>query len=71
MSKKFVIALLSIFLLSFNAIAASDGELVLSENEKPKKIKVRNIIEISISQGYDSILNNLKCCTIFICYLSL
>ena len=32
---------------------------------------LRNIIEINISQGYDSILNNLKCCTIFICYLSL
>ena len=39
MYKKFVIILISIFLLSFNAIAASDGELVLLGNEKPKKTK--------------------------------
>ena len=39
MCKKFLIAFISIFLLSFSAIAGSDGELVLSENEKPKKIK--------------------------------
>ena len=52
-------------------IIKDDVTYSLSGSEKPKKIKVRNIIEISISQGYDSILNNLKCCTIFICYLSL
>ena len=38
MYKRFVITLISIFLVSFNAIAASDGELVLSENTQPKKI---------------------------------
>ena len=37
MYKKFVLTLVSFLLLSFNAIAASDGELILSENEKPKK----------------------------------
>ena len=40
MYKKFILTLISISLLSFNAIAGSSGELVLSENEKPKKIKV-------------------------------
>ena len=39
MYKKFILTLISISLLSFNAIAGSSGELVLSENEKPKKIK--------------------------------
>ena len=39
MYKKFLLTLISILLISFNAIAASDGELILSENEKPKKIK--------------------------------
>ena len=39
MYKKFLITFISIFLLSFSAIAGSDGKLVLSENEKPKKIK--------------------------------
>ena len=57
MYKKFVIALFSIFLLSFNAIAASDGELVLSENEKPKKIKdcfeKLNRVTFSFNQGLD------------------
>ena len=52
-----LITLISIFLLSFNAIAASDGELVLSENEKPKKIKdcfeKLNRITFSFNQGLD------------------
>ena len=38
MYKKFVITLISIFLISFNAIAASDGKLELSENKQPEKI---------------------------------
>jgi phospholipid-binding lipoprotein MlaA len=49
--------LISIILLSFNAIAASDGELVLSENEKPKKIKdcfeKLNRVTFSFNQGLD------------------
>ena len=57
MFKKFVIALLAIFLLSFNAIASSDGELALSENEKPKKIKdcfeKLNRVTFSFNQGLD------------------
>ena len=56
MYKRFVIILISIF-LSFNAIAASDGELVLSENEKPKKIKdcfeKLNRVTFSFNQGLD------------------
>ena len=56
MYKRFVIILISIF-LSFNAIAASDGELVLSENEKPKKIKdcfeKLNRATFSFNQGLD------------------
>ena len=39
MCKKFIIVLISIVLLSFNAIAASDGELFISENKEPKKVK--------------------------------
>ena len=57
MCKKFVIALFSIFLLSYSAIAASDGELALSENEKPKKIKdcfeKLNRATFSFNQGLD------------------
>ena len=57
MFQKFAIILVSIFLLSFNAIAASDGELVLSENEKPKKIKdcfeKLNKVTFSFNQGLD------------------
>ena len=57
MYKKFVITLISIFLLSFNANAASDGELVLSENEKPKKTKdcfeKLNRVTFSFNQGLD------------------
>ena len=57
MYKKFVINLISIFLISFNATAGSNGELVLSENEKPKKIKdcfeKLNRVTFSFNQGLD------------------
>ena len=57
MYKKFVITIFSIFLLSFNAIAASDGELILSEKEKPKKIKdcfeKLNRVTFSFNQNLD------------------
>jgi len=57
MYKKFAITLISIFLFSFNAIAASDGELALSENEEPKKIKEcfekLNKVTFSFNQGLD------------------
>ena len=57
MYKKFVIILASFFLLTFNALAASDGELALSENEKPKKIKdcfeKLNRATFSLNQGLD------------------
>ena len=60
MYKKFVITLISVFLLSFNAIAASDGEIVLSENEQPKKIKdcfeKLNKVTFSFNQGLDKAL---------------
>ena len=60
MYKKFVITLISIFLLSFNAIAGSSGELVLSENEKPKKIKdcfeKLNKVTFSFNQELDKAL---------------
>ena len=60
MCKKFLITLFSVFLLSFNAIAASDGELILSENEKPKKIKDcferLNKVTFSFNQGLDKAL---------------
>ena len=60
MCKKFIIALISIFLLSFNAIADSDGKLVLSENGQPKKIKEcfekLNKITFSFNQGLDKAL---------------
>ena len=57
MCKKFVLILVSLLLLSLNAIAASDGELMLSENEKPKKIKdcfeKLNRATFSFNQGLD------------------
>ena len=57
MYKKFIITLVSFLLLTFNAIAASDGELMLSENEKPKKIKdcfeKFNRATFSFNQGLD------------------
>ena len=39
MYKNFVTVLVSIFLLSFSAFAASDGELILTNKQQPKKIK--------------------------------
>ena len=57
MFKKFAITLISIFLLSFNAIADSDGELALSEKEQPKKIRdcfeKLNRATFSFNQGLD------------------
>ena len=57
MYKKFAIIILSVFLLSFNAIAASDGELVLKKNEQSKKIKdcseKLNRVTFSFNQGLD------------------
>ena len=57
MYKKLVIVVFSIFLLSFNAIAGADGELELSETEKPKKIKdcfeKLNRVTFSFNQGLD------------------
>ena len=57
MYKKFLIILVSFFLLSFNAIAASDGELILSKNKQSKKIKdcseKLNRITFSFNQGLD------------------
>ena len=55
--KKFVLILISFLLISFNAISASDGKLILSENEKPKKIKdcfeKLNRATFSFNQGLD------------------
>ena len=60
MCKKFIIALISIFLLSSSAFAASDGELKLSGTEQPKKIKdcfeKLNKITFSFNQGLDKAL---------------
>ena len=60
MYRKFVIFLISIFLLSSGVFAASDGELKLSENEQPKKIKdcfkKLNKITFSFNQGLDKAL---------------
>ena len=57
MNKKFAITLISIFLLSFSAFGASDGELVITENKKPKKIKdcfeKLNRVTFSLNQGLD------------------
>ena len=57
MYKKFLTILLSFVLLSFNAIAASDGELILSKNKQSKKIKdcseKLNRITFSFNQGLD------------------
>ena len=57
MYKKFLITFISTFLLSFSAIAASDGELLISENEEPKKVKdcfeKLNRITFSFNQGLD------------------
>ena len=57
MYKKIVIILVTIFLISCNAIADTDGELVLSKNEQPKKIKdcfeKFNRATFSFNQGLD------------------
>ncbi len=57
MYKKFKIILISIFLFSSNVIAASDGELALSESKQPKKIKdcfeKLNRVTFSFNQGLD------------------
>ena len=57
MYKKLTIVLFSIVIFSLNAIAASDGELVLKENEQPKKIKdcseKINRLTFSFNQGLD------------------
>jgi len=60
MYKKFVIFLISVFLLSFSAYAGSDGELKLSGKDQPKKIKdcseKLNKITFSFNQGLDKAL---------------
>ena len=60
MYKKFAISLISIFLLSSGVFAASDGELKLSVDEQPKKIKdcfeKLNKITFSFNQGLDKAL---------------
>ena len=57
MYKKFVIFLISVFLLSFSAYAGSDGELKLSGKDQTKKIKdcseKLNKITFSFNQGLD------------------
>ena len=62
MYKKFVTFFFSIFLLTSNVIAASDGELVLKENEEPKKIKdcfeKLNRVTFSFNQGLDKAIRN-------------
>ena len=57
MYKKFAISFITIFLLSFSANAASDGELTLSKNAEPKKIKdcseKLNRVTFSFNQALD------------------
>ena len=57
MYKKIVIILISILLISSNSIADSDGKLVLSKKEQPKKIKdcfeKLNRVTFSFNQGID------------------
>ena len=45
-------------------IITDDVTKSLSGLEKPRIIKVKNIIETKSTHGYESILNNLKCCTL-------
>ena len=56
MLRKLIIAIISVFLLAFNASAGSDGELVLKK-EQPKKIKdcfeKLNRVTFSFNQGLD------------------
>ena len=60
MCKKFIVILACIFLISVNANAASDGKLVVSEGEQPKKIKdcfeKLNRVTFSFNQGLDKAL---------------
>ena len=57
MYKNLVVVLVSIFLLSFSAFAASDGELVLTNKQQPKKIKdcfeKLNRVTFRFNQGLD------------------
>ena len=57
MYKKFIITLISVFLFTLSAIAASDGELVLSKKEQSNKIKdcseKLNRVTFSFNQGLD------------------
>ena len=57
MLKNLVILLFSIFLITSNANAGSDGELTLNNNDKPKKIKdcfeKLNRVTFSFNQGLD------------------
>ena len=57
MYKNFVLIFFSFLLISFNALAGTDGELILSENDKPKKIKdcfeKLNRATFSLNQGLD------------------
>ena len=57
MYKNFVTVLISIFLLSCSAFAASDGELMLTNKQQPKEIKdcfeKLNKITFSFNQGLD------------------
>ena len=57
MLKKLTIIFFSVFLFSLNASAGSDGKLVLSEKEQPKKIKdcfeKLNRATFSLNQGLD------------------
>ena len=60
MYKKFAISLITIFLLSSGVFAASDGELKLSVDDQPKKIKdcfeKLNKITFSFNQGLDKVI---------------
>ena len=57
MYKNLLVVLVSIFLLSFSAFAASDGELVLTNKQQPKKIKdcfeKLNRVTFRFNQGLD------------------
>ena len=51
----------------FNVILIIKDDVTksLSGSENPRIIKVKNIIGTNSIQGYESILNNLRCCTLF------
>ena len=50
--------------LPFSSISLSPKSKS-SGAENPRITKVKNIIETNSIQGYESILNNLRCCTLF------